>query len=188
MQCFVTFALSKTNLNGLLAKFQMAEENVLSETGKTLEMENAVILDDNSNRQPSKVNSLQDTGSKQQMEHNEDFASERLGDNDSITTVSPVCKDCYGSDGDNNDMFHDFWSYVLEFIQDHPHHDHSKQWETWMKNGLSQHSGLADVKRVMGIETISKTISDSQELTCNQHLLQSIMGSQYTVQSSNPNQ
>jgi hypothetical protein len=57
-----------------------------------------------------------------------------------------------------------------------------------MKNGLSQHSGLADVKRVMGIETISKTISDSQELTCNQHLLQSIMGSQYTVQSSNPNQ
>jgi len=68
MQCFVTFALSKTNLNGLLAKFQMAEENVLSETGKTLEMENAVILDDNSNRQPSKVNSLQDTGSKQQMD------------------------------------------------------------------------------------------------------------------------
>jgi len=57
-----------------------------------------------------------------------------------------------------------------------------------MKNGLSQHSGLADVKRVMGIETISKTISDSQELTCNQHLLQSIMGSQYTVQSLNPNQ
>jgi hypothetical protein len=37
-------------------------------TGKTLEMENAVILDDNSNRQPSKVNSLQDTGSKQQMD------------------------------------------------------------------------------------------------------------------------
>ena len=55
--------------------------------------------------------------------------SNTIGDNDSITTVSPFCKDCYGSDGDNNDMFLDFWSYVLEFIKDHPHHDHSKQWD-----------------------------------------------------------
>ena len=150
---FVAFMPSTTNPNGFRAKFQdFTDSNSMLTTG------NIIVLDDNpSPKSTENILRDQETGSKQRMEINDtQLASESVRDNDSITTIPPVSKDCYGSNGDTSYMLHVFWPYVMKFIRDNPHHDHSKQWDTWMEHGLSQHSGLADVKQVMGIDTISQ--------------------------------
>ncbi len=102
------------------------------------------------------TNSLRSSDSKHRTELNlaTDYDIDRVIA--SITTFLPTRMECYGSDGDINEMFHNYWPHVMEFIDKHPSHDHSKQWQSWILCGLSQQSGLADIKRVMGIDTISQ--------------------------------
>jgi len=91
---FVAFMPSTTNPNGFRAKFQdFTDSNSMLTTG------NIIVLDDNpSPKSTENILRDQETGSKQRMEINDtQLASESVRDNDSITTIPPVSKDCYGS-------------------------------------------------------------------------------------------
>jgi hypothetical protein len=154
----VTFAVSKINRVGFAAIFQVLEESTIIQNSPMPSNDSILVSDDNTGHHNEATNGVQNSDSKHQTELilDADYDINGLRDNDSITTILPTHKECYGRDGDNKAMFHNFWLHVMEIIDKHPSHDHSQQWQLWILNGLSQQSGLADIKRVMGIDTKSQ--------------------------------
>jgi hypothetical protein len=107
--------------------------------------------------EPEDVNSLTPIQTIQPPDtENTDADSTVIKDTDSITTVHNQGKICYGNDTDLHELFADIWPYITNFINQQPNHDHSIQWTTWLKNGLTPSSGLHDVKRIMGIDALSQ--------------------------------
>ncbi len=82
-------------------------------------------------------------------------------DNDCIITLSTLDNTmeidnyevCYGNHTDINNMLTAFWPYILKYMNENPEHDHTKQWTTWIKNGMNEQAMLNEIKQLMGVNT-----------------------------------
>ncbi len=87
-------------------------------------------------------------------------------DGDTITTLSgnPDANDasatpfevCYGNDKNFSILLAALWPSIIKFIQENLAHDHTKQWQVWMDQGLSEKSSLAHFKSLLATDTFEQ--------------------------------
>ncbi len=78
------------------------------------------------------------------------------GGDESITTTATHYKICYGNPTYFQEMLHELWPYILQFIADNPEHNHSKQWIKWIKDGLHDKCDLSTLKEITDIGTLDQ--------------------------------
>jgi hypothetical protein len=89
-------------------------------------------------------------------------------DTDTITTVrshevvqpsqkrSDEFMTCYSNDSDFTAMLGVFWPCIQAFLTENPEHEHAKQWQAWIDQGLNQFSQLTFIKTLLGTETLDQ--------------------------------
>jgi len=75
---------------------------------------------------------------------------------DSITFTNLNYKVCYGNADDFTEMMETFWPYILRFMSQDSSHNHSKQWERWITQGLTSTTDLSTLKIITGIDTFDQ--------------------------------
>jgi len=118
----------------------------------------ATTVENKSNNDDSNITSPPTEGSKRgdnQPLIIEDESKPEDG-GDSITSINHGYKVCYGNNEDFHEMMTEFWPCIQEFMEREPDHDHTKQWDTWIKLGLTSSTDLSGIKTIMGIETFDQ--------------------------------
>lgn len=138
------------------------EPDVKHETEKQLTSKVAVTLE--------KQEEIENTG--------EEITEEPTNDTETITTTlefntpeqEPQYNICYGKDSDFETMLQAFWPKIARYIHGNPSHDHSKQWQQWINQGLHSGTDLTQFKQLLGVislEQIYLFLRDSPAI--NQH-------------------
>lgn len=70
--------------------------------------------------------------------------------------ATPAYHTCYSNNADFRKMLTTFWPCIEKFMHEHPTHEHTKQWQTWINQGLHQHSDLAFVKNILQMDTLDQ--------------------------------
>jgi hypothetical protein len=75
---------------------------------------------------------------------------------ESIITNSTYHKICYGNPSDFKQLMQDIWPHITNFIEQHPEHNHSKQWCKWINSGLNEHCDLHTLKEITNIASLDQ--------------------------------
>ncbi len=75
---------------------------------------------------------------------------------ESIITNSTYHKICYGNPSDFKQLLQDIWPHIINFIDQNPEHNHSKQWCKWINSGLNEHCDLPTLKDITNIATLDQ--------------------------------
>lgn len=75
---------------------------------------------------------------------------------ETITTHGTVHKICYGTSEDFQEMFNTFWPFLMKFVSDYPKHDHTKQLQKWVDNGLKPETDLNTFKKIVGVDNLDQ--------------------------------
>jgi hypothetical protein len=83
---------------------------------------------------------------------------------------------CYGKASDFEKMLQTFWPKIARYIHEKPTHDHSKQWQQWISQGLHSGTDLAQFKQLnaLTLSGIIKFIIKSK-MTQPMHLRMCLM-------------
>jgi hypothetical protein len=67
---------------------------------------------------------------------------------DSITSINPDFRVCYGNNEDFREMMAEFWPCIHAFMENESNHEHTKQWSRWIAQGLTSGTNLSVVKSI----------------------------------------